>query len=147
MAVATLLAACFAFAVGPFGLAVPGAEVSDYATFTQITATSGVLYILVVAAWQGVWAAVFSVVALGLLLLTGRRAIAFAMPLVLYWVDNVVAGVSGLESFRTVSSINPFTVTQAPIWTALVPLLWWGGLVVVLAALVRYRRGDLAALQ
>lgn len=146
MAAATLLSALYAFVFGPFGVAVPGPGSSEYATFTQLTAFSGTLYVLVVALWQGVWAAVFSLVALGLLLLTGRRAIAFGVPLILYWVDNAVLGTSGMEVFRTVSSINPFTVTQSPIWTAAAPLLWWLGLLLVLAALLRHRRGDLPTL-
>lgn len=146
MTAATLLSALYAFAFGPFGAAVPGASSSDYATFTQITAVSGVLYVVVVALWQGLWAAVFSLVALGLLLLTGRRAFAFAIPLVLYWADNAVLGTSGLEVFRSVSSVNPFTVMQSPIWTAAVPLSWWVGILAMLAVLIRHRRGDLPTL-
>lgn len=145
MTAATLLTALYAFAVGPLGVAVPGPDSSDYATFTQITAVSGVLYVIVVALWQGLWAAIFSLVGLGLLLLTGRRAVAFAIPLVLYWVDNAVVSASDQAIFRTVSSLNPFTVTQAPIWTAAVPMLWWVGILVVLFALLRCRRGDVSS--
>lgn len=146
LAAATLLCALYAFGFGPFGMAVPGPSSSEYATFTQITAASGVLYVIVIALWQGLWAAVFSLVALGLLLLSARRAVAFGIPLVLYWIDNAVLGTSGLEVFRSVSSINPFTVTQSPIWTAAVPLLWWVGILVVLVVLLRHRRGDVPTL-
>ncbi|WP_157773310.1 hypothetical protein [Brachybacterium vulturis] len=146
MMAATLLSALYAFGFGPFGVALPGPSSSDYATFTQLTAASGILYVAVVVMWQGLWAAIFSLVAFGLLLLTGRRAVAFAIPLVLYWVDNAVIGAAGQASFRSVSSINPFTVTQSPIWTAAVPLLWWVGILVMLAALLHHRRGEVTTL-
>jgi hypothetical protein len=116
------------------------------ATFSQVAAAGTWLYVLVYAAWVGLWAAAFSSVALLLLLLTNNRLLAFAAPLVLYWVDNVVLANLGLESLRAVTSAFPFAIRQQPIASAIVPLLVWAIFSATLARVLAVRRLEVPAL-
>lgn len=141
----TALLGVMSFVVGPFGL--DGGRPSDVHTamFTQIMGLSTPLYVLVFALWQGLWAAIFSVISYLILLLTRHRALAFSLPLIALWVDNAALDLSDHALFRAVSSIDPFTVTQAPIWVAAVPLLWWLAGVGALYAILRRRGLDIPA--
>ncbi|MGY5765146.1 hypothetical protein ACXET9_08095 [Brachybacterium sp. DNPG3] len=135
----TLLLGVYAFVLGPFGLDGGRPGDAEVAMFTQLTAISTPLYVIVFALWQGLWAAVFSLMSFLILLLTGRRALALSLPLIGIFADNVAMEFSGNALLRAVSSIDPFSVVQAPIWTAAVPLLWWLAALAALAGLLRWR--------
>lgn len=143
----TLLLGVASFVLGPFG--VDGGRPADAAAamFTQLMSTSTALYVLVVALWQGMWAAIFSLMSLLVLLLTGRRALAFSLPLIGLWAENAALDTTDNALVRTVSSIDPFTVVQAPIWVAAVPLLWWLAALALLHGLFRRRLLESPALQ
>jgi len=118
----------------------------EYSTFTQLAQASVWLYAVVYAAWVGVWGAVFSTLAFVTLLFTGNRLVAFFLPIVLYWVENIVLSLAGLEVYRAVTSAFPFSITQQPIGFAAVPLVWWFVAAGLLEFLVVRRRFETAAL-
>lgn len=143
----TVLLGVMSFVLSPFG--VDGGRSSDAgeAMFTQIMAVSTPLYVLVFALWQGLWAAIFSSMSYLILLLTRRRALAFSVPLIALWVDNAVLDLTDNALMRAVSSIDPFTVVQAPIWVAAVPLLWWLAALGALYAVLRLHGLENSALR
>lgn len=135
----TIVLGVMSFVLGPFGLDGGRASDAGAAMFTQIMAVNTPLYVLVFALWQGLWAAIFSVMSYLILLLTKRRALAFSVPLITLWLDNVALDLTDNALIRTVSSIDPFSVVQAPIWVAVIPLLWWFAALIALCAVLRSR--------
>lgn len=116
------------------------------ATFTQLTDYSTALYVFVYSVWVALNAALITVATMVLVLLLKSRLLALVLPFLVYWVENFVLAVLGLEQYRTVSAIFPFSLRQQPIWTALVMPLVWSCVVLLLAGSTRRRTDSLAAL-
>ncbi|MFT4122595.1 MAG: hypothetical protein QM635_02060 [Microbacteriaceae bacterium] len=116
------------------------------ATFSQLAHAGTAVYVLVYAAWVGLWGAVFSAVAFLVLLVADNRLLAFTTPLVLYWLDNLVLSNLGLEQLRTGTAVFPFAITQQPIALAAIPVLFWLLLIAVLGGALTRRRFEVAAL-
>jgi hypothetical protein len=116
------------------------------ATFTRVAAAGAGVYVAVYAIWVGLWGALFALIAFLVLLLTGNRLLAFVAPVGLYWVENIVLANLGLEVFRSVSAVFPFSIEQQPVATALVPLAVWLALAGVLAGDLVRRRLEVASL-
>ncbi len=116
------------------------------ATFTQLTVAGNWLYLVVYSAWVGLWAALFATVAFLVLLLSGNRLLAFVIPIVAYWLENIALATFGMETLRSVTAVFPFAIVQQPIASAFVPFVIWSIAVGVLTWAVARRRGEVLSL-
>lgn len=117
----------------------PGGDPGAY-TFAQLISISPAVFLVVHSIWMGLWAAGYAGATALLLLLLPQSLLALSLPLIVYWVDNIVLANLGVEEFRVATAIFPFTLAQLPLWTTVVPLMVWGAVLIVLWRVLEHRR-------
>ena len=97
-------------------------------TYSQLLALSPWGYGLLYAAWAGFGAATYSALGFAALLALPNRAVALAVPMILYIVETLAASLLDAPRFGLIFSLFPFGLAQAPIWQAAAPTLLLAGL-------------------
>jgi len=122
--------------------ATPPAEMS---TFSQLLHTSSLLYGISYSLWVGLWGALIAALAAVLLIVVPQRLLALALPLIVWWVDNLIWSNLRHPQFAAVFAVFPGGLTQQPVWTVLVPLTLWGGALAMLLLSLERRRYEVSA--
>ena len=113
------------------------------ATLSQWLETGTWVYGFAYSVWVGFCAAVYAALGLASLLLLRRRAVAMAVPFLVFFGQTVAAQLGGVPQWTLDASMFPFGLVQAPVVVGLAPTLVLAVLVgvlwvVVLRRLVRF---------
>jgi hypothetical protein len=84
------------------------------ASYSQMLAISPLFYGIVYSAWVGLGGAVFAAAGFAALVLVKNRALAMTLPLVLYFVQTLVASLVGEPTVGLMYSLWPFGLNQVP---------------------------------
>jgi hypothetical protein len=115
-------------------------------TFSQLLASSPLVYCLVYAAWVGLNAAIYIVLGLLALALIENRFVALAAPFLVYQLANFTLAVLGFEEFGISTSIFPFSINQQPMWHPVVPLAATVAVAAIIWSYMRFREFDTSGL-
>lgn len=107
------------------------AQAVESSTFTQLLSLGTAPFVVLYAAWVGLGSALLACLGQWALLRIEQRFVALALPFVVYTVMTIAATVAGSPRFALAYALFPFGLTQAPIWTAAVPVAVLGTFVVV----------------
>ncbi|SDC60020.1 ABC transporter permease [Shouchella lonarensis] len=103
-----------------------------YTTFEQFLPFGDLTYGILYSMWVGLNGALYATFGLLLLMITQKPLTALTTPFIYYFMGMFVTQLLDYEQFSTGLTIFPFSTSQHPLWTVLVP---FGVLCVIITGL------------
>lgn len=90
-------------------------------TFEQFLSYGSLIYGLIYSAWVGINGMLYATFGILLLMILEKPLVALATPFIYYQVGNFITAMLNYDKFSPLTTIFPFSITQQPLWTVLVP--------------------------
>lgn len=110
-------------------------------TFEQFLTFGTFIYGLIYSSWVGINGVLYATFALLLLMITKKPLVSLATPFIYYIFGNFLTQLLNYDKFSPGSTVFPFSISQQPLWTVLVPFCILLTIVLILFYILRRKIG------
>lgn len=111
-------------------------------TFEQLLVAGTLTYGVAYSLWVGINGMFYASFGLLLLMLTNKPLMSLSFPFIYYLVLDFITQMFGADRFSPSATLFPFTISQQPLWTVLIPFSLLLTINLVLFILVRKKVND-----